>query len=226
MRRIVVMNSKGGCGKTTVATNLASYYSARGYVTALYDLDPQASGERWSRLRPEENNDVASVAGYQKLSSGITRTWQYRVPPTTERIIIDTPAGTNRAELAEQVRGVDAILIPVMPSSIDTFAAADFIRDLLLAGKTRSHGIRVGIVANRIKENTVAFHNLERFLQTLQIPMVAQLRDTQNYVHAAEQGLGVHELYQSRTRKDLLAWRKIYQWLEAEDPEQVPAYRL
>lgn len=220
------MNSKGGCGKTTVATNLASYYRAQGFVATLYDLDPQASGERWSRLRPEENGEVQTIAGYQSVSSGVTRSWQYRIPPQTERIIIDTPAGTNRMELAEQVRNVHAILIPVMPSSIDTFAAADFIRDLLLVGKTRSHGIRVGIVANRIKEGTRAFHNLERFLETLQIPMVAQLRDTQNYVHAAEQGLGVHELYQSRTRKDLLAWQKIFEWLETDSPDSIPAYRL
>ncbi len=217
VRRFIVMNSKGGCGKTTVATNLASYYRTRGLTTALYDLDPQGSSERWARLRPSDQGEVPGIAGYQSVPSSVTSTWLFRVPSGTERIIIDTPAAPDRTQLAEQVRGVDAILIPVMPSSIDTFAAADFIRDLLLLGKTRTHQTRVGIIANRVKEGTLAFQNLERFLLTLQIPVVAYLRDTQHYVHAAECGLGIHEMESSRTRKDVVAWTQIYNWLENDD---------
>ncbi len=217
VRRYIVMNSKGGCGKTTVATNLASYYRARGFTTALYDLDPQGSGERWARLRSSDHGDVPGIAGYQSVPSSVTSTWLFRVPSGTQRIIIDTPAAPDRTQLIEQARSVDAILIPVMPSSIDTFAAADFIRDLLLLGKTRSYQTRVGIIANRVKEGTRAFQNLERFLLTLQIPVVAHLRDTQHYIHAAECGLGIHEMETSRTRKDVVAWTQIYNWLETDD---------
>ncbi|MCG7961877.1 MAG: ParA family protein, partial [Candidatus Thiodiazotropha taylori] len=47
MKRLLILNSKGGCGKTTIATNLAGYYASAGTPTALFDYDPQGSSHRW-----------------------------------------------------------------------------------------------------------------------------------------------------------------------------------
>lgn len=221
VRRIVIINGKGGCGKTTVATNLATWYASRDYHPALFDHDPQTSSMRWLRMRPPDQPKVHGVSVQTRQKLGVTRSWHLRVPPETRRIINDTPAGLAGLDIVDQVRDADCILIPVLPSSIDIEAGADFIRDLLLLGKVRSAGIRVGIIANRIKTRTVALQALERFLRSLRIPVVARFRDTQNYLHAAEQGLGIGELRHSHAlRKELAQWNALFEWVEETDIRQ------
>lgn len=219
-RRIVVINGKGGCGKTTVSTNLAVWYAHAGYHPALFDHDPQTSSTRWLNARPQAMPAVHGVSVQERQRLGVTRSWHLRVPPETRRIINDTPAGVAGLEIADHVEGADVILIPVLPSSIDIEAGADFIRDLLLKAKIRRdhRGARVGIIANRTKEHTVALQSLERFLQTLRIPVVARLRDTQSYLHAAEQGLGIREM-RNRSRaveRELKSWQELVEWLEGD----------
>jgi len=214
--RIVVLNAKGGCGKTTVATNLASLYARRGFGTALFDCDPQGSSMRWLRLRGEALPTIHGVAAYQPGPMNVTRTWLLRVPQETQRVIVDSPAGLKHRELAEHVRNVDVILVPVVPSPIDTFATADFIRDLLLVGHVRAPHTRIGIVANRAKANTLALGALHRFLDRLNIPVVAELRDTQHYLRAVERGVGVHELDERRAEPDRAPWQRMADWVEGQ----------
>ena len=209
MRRIIVMNSKGGCGKTTISTNLASYYAANGFRTALLDYDPQGSSTTWLNLR-QDLPDIHGIAAFKNTDANVTRAWQLRVPPHYERAIIDTPAGLTGTDLVKQVQGVDTIIIPVVPSLLDIHATADFIRDLLLIGHTRSQKIRIGIIANRVKANTQALNRLQRFLQQLDIPVLAYLRDTQNYLHATEKGAGIHET----SERDSETWEKVLHWIE------------
>lgn len=214
-RRIAVMNPKGGCGKTTLATNLASRYAAGGLAPALFDYDPLGASVRWLRSRPGTRPAVHGVSAHGNGQGGVTRSWQLRVPAGTRRIIHDTPAGLERLQILERIEGLDAILVPVLPSPMDISATADFIRDLLLVGKLRTRRIRVGIVPNRVKSNTRAFRALERFLGTLDIPIVGQVRDTQNYVAAAQAGVGIHELPRQRDSRDTHCWSHIVEWLEA-----------
>jgi chromosome partitioning protein len=218
MRRILVLNTKGGCGKTTIATNLASLYASRGLRTALFDYDPQGSSTSWLEQRPDNLPAIHGVRAAQANLGSLTRSWQLRVPPETERVIIDTPAGLDRSSLLEQLRGIDNILVPITPSAIDIRAAAYFIQELLLTNRvTRA---RVGIVANRVRENALSLQALERFLTSLHIPIIARLRDTQNYVRAAEAGAGVHELELYNARTEMPRWRKILDWLETEPAKQ------
>lgn len=171
MRRIVVMNTKGGCGKTTITTNLVSYYASRGYNTALFDYDVQGSSTHWLKQRSLEYPPIHGVQAFRQ-SLGVTRAWQTRVPPGTQRLVLDTPASMDRLELMERVRGADVILIPVLPSPIDTHAAANFIRDLMLIAKLRSDRTRIGIIPNRVRESTLGFQALQRFLRSLNIHLV------------------------------------------------------
>ncbi|MBD3610044.1 MAG: AAA family ATPase [Gammaproteobacteria bacterium] len=212
-QRILVVNAKGGCGKTTVATNLASYF-ARQYSTLLVDQDPQGSSMRWLSQRMDNLPKIVGMkggdAGYRP---NVTRAWLMQ-NPLYQKTIIDAPAGVAGHALAKLVAQVDTILIPVQPSPIDISATADFIRDLLLDGKIRQHGIRLGIVANRVKANTRIYHTLRRFLKTLGLPFVGILRDTQNYVRAVDEGLGIHDLPSSQTEADVEQWKTVINWLQ------------
>jgi chromosome partitioning protein len=217
-QRILVLNSKGGCGKTTIATNLASFYASAGYVTALVDHDPQASSMRWLGLRPKEKTEVYGVPAYERPRTGVTMSWHRRVLPGTDRVVIDAPAGVMGQPLQEFIRSVDTVLVPVLPSPIDIHAATRFIEDLLLVGKVRSFGVNVAVIANRVKKNTLVYQSLERFLTTLKLPFITSLRDTQSYVRASARGIGIYEMWDQRVQEDKTQWQPLIDWLEHLEP--------
>ena len=213
MQRIVVLNPKGGSGKTTLATNLAAYYATQGRNTALMDSDPQGSSSRWLGKRAGNLPAIHLIAAYEK-SLRVTRSFLLRAPPGTERIIVDTPAAIPAQVMPEFVRDADAILVPVLPSDIDIHACSRFIADLLLVARVRPSENRIGVIANRTRRNTLALDRLLRFLATLQIPVITTLRDSHNYLRAAEGGHGVHEMKSYLVREDLDSWQPLIDWLE------------
>lgn len=224
MHRILVLNAKGGCGKSTIATNLAGYYASQGRSTVLLDYDPQGSSMRWLSLRDAERPSIHGIAAFQRRRD-VTRAFQMRLPAEAEVVIMDAPAGVAGLTLAEYVQRVDTILLPVLPSPIDIHAAAHFVQDLLLVGKARAVGTRIAVVANRVRENNLIYKDLERFLSTLKLPLVTVLRDSQNHIRAAEQGLGIHEMDPLRTAKDLERWSSLTAWLD-EAAELLGPHRL
>lgn len=221
MQRIVIVNPKGGSGKTTIATNLAASFAARGQRPALMDLDRQASSMRWLKKRPDDRALIHGIAGFAP-SGAVTRSWQLRVPAECDVLIVDTPAALDTQYLPEVTRGADAILVPVMPSDIDIHAAAKCIADLLLVAKIRRADERIGIIANRVRSNTLIFQALMRFLNSLDIPLIATLRDTQNYVRAVESGAGIHEMPQWQVKQDLEHWERLTGWLLGKRADEDP----
>jgi chromosome partitioning protein len=214
MKKIVVLNPKGGSGKTTIATNLAACYAVHGERPALMDMDPQASSTRWLRKRPGDEPVIHGIAAFER-SATVTRSWQMRVPAECRTVVIDTPAAIDPHALPDLTRGVDAILVPVMPSDIDIHATAKCIADLLLVAKIRRSEKRIGIIANRVRMNTRVSQSLTRFLNSLDIPLIATLRDTQNYVRSAEIGSGVCEMPRWQVQQELPQWQQILSWLSA-----------
>ena len=212
MQRIVVLNSKGGSGKTTVATNLATRLAMLNRQPVLLDLDPQASSIGWLARRAGREPAIHGIAGFRRVTA-TTRSWHLRLPPQCEAVVVDTPAAIATQELPEVTRGADVILVPVTPSQIDIQATAKCIGDLLLVAKVRKTNTRVGIVANRVKANTLVARSLMRFIDSLDIPLVATLRDSQNYVHAVELGLGIFEMPDYQARQDTERWLDLLQWL-------------
>jgi chromosome partitioning protein len=212
MRRIVVLNPKGGSGKTTIASNLAACYAANGDRPALMDLDPQGSSMRWLRKRPGDSPPIHGIAAFER-SAAVTRSWQTRVPRDCGAVVIDTPAAIDPHALPDITRGADAVLVPVMPSEIDIHATAKCVADLLLVAKIRRSQRRIGIIANRVRSNTRVSQSLTRFLASLDIPLVATLRDTQSYVRSAETGLGIYEMPRWQVQQDLPQWQQILEWL-------------
>ncbi len=214
LNKIVILNPKGGCGKSTLVTNLAAHYANRYTTPAVMDYDPQGSTMAWLERRPAERPAIHGIAAYKK-SMQATRSWQLRVPSDTKILLIDSPASFNHDDLRELTRDSTSILVPVMPSSMDIHAASRCIADLLLVAKIDRRDRKLAVVANRTRKNTKSFGKLMRFLDSLGIPIIAVLRDTQNFVHSAEQGMGVCEMAPSRVRPDIEQMEKIVGWLDA-----------
>ncbi len=221
MQRIVVLNPKGGSGKTTIAINLASYLASHGHAPVLMDFDPQGSSVRWVKKRKPTQPAIHVIAAFEK-DTRTTRAFQLRVPEVTTHVIIDTPAAIEARQLPEMTRDADKILVPVLPSDIDIHTCSRCIRDLLLVGKIRREDDRIGVIANRVRRNTLTYQSLIRFLHTLGIPIVATIRDSQNYVRAAELGVGVHEMKNYVAHEDVEQWRPLVDWLARPRGGQAP----
>jgi chromosome partitioning protein len=207
MRHILVTNAKGGCGKSTIATNLAAYYASEGFATALADYDPQGSAVAWLEQRPEECAPITAIRGFE---SGLRS-----VPRNAEYVIIDSPARSHGRELTDLVRRAETILVPVLPSPIDMKAASTFVQELLDVGKVADKKARVALVANRVKENTLIFDELDQYLSHLKVPYIATLREAQNYIRAYQRGLGIHELPPYLAWPDWEQWDPLLEWLDS-----------
>lgn len=208
MRKIMVLNSKGGCGKSTIATNLASYfaYYEEKNVT-LVDFDPQGSSLDWLKAR---SPDAAAIHGINALTESV------RFPKDTDIVIMDVPGRVEGKELASLVKRAETIIIPVLPSPIDIRAAANFIKELLTSGRVSRNETKVAVIANRVRENTLSYHALHAFLKSLKIPFITTLRDTQNYIHAEDKGIGIFEMAPSRVWQDLEQWDPLIKWLRSK----------
>ena len=205
MKRILVVNPKGGCGKTTITTNLASYYALWEVPVALIDLDPQQSSLEWLEQRSSSLNPIVGIDGsHGKLT----------VEKDIQRVIMDAPARTTLSQLKKLLEQSDEVIIPVLPSPIDIRAVGHFVGELLMDKMLAK--VRVGLVANRVRENTLIYSNLEQFLGKLKIPMVTHLRDTQNYIRAADGGLGIFEMAPYLVDKDMDNWKPLINWIEKD----------
>lgn len=220
MRRYIVVNAKGGSGKTTVATNLAACLALRGWYTTLLDYDPQYSSLAWLKCRDQPNTPVHGVAAYEPSRSPLSGAWQTRVPRGTQRIVVDTPAGLRAVDLLGRLMAHDTLVLPVQPSAIDIRAAADFIRDLILITKVKYQQRQLAIVPNRVRRTRASFETLNRFLNSQNIPVLEYLRDSQYYPLAYERGIGVAELEESHARADAMQWQTILDWLETGATDQ------
>ncbi|MGH8249312.1 MAG: AAA family ATPase [Steroidobacteraceae bacterium] len=222
MLRIVLLNPKGGSGKSTIATGIAAMYAACGFRPVLMDFDPQGSSSRWLERRPSELPHIQGIAAYAR-ALGVTRSFQLRVPQGIDRVIVDTPAALPPPQFNEHVRNADAVLVPVMPSDADIHACSRCIGHLLISGKIKRREHRLGVIANRVKPNTIIFRTLMRFLDQMQIPIVTTFRDSQNYIFAGEQGLGLHDMNPARVHPDLEQWDALWAWLESRQRFAQPA---
>ena len=208
MRTILVLNAKGGCGKSTISTNLASYYAwEKEQKVVLADYDPQGSSMAWLEARGEEWPEIQGVAA-----------WKDPVRPArdTDVVVIDAPARVHGTELTQLVRKAETILFPVLPSPIDMRAATAYMQELQSTGRVQRGEVKIGVVANRVRENTIIFNELYDFLRKLKLPYVATLRDTQNYIKAEERGVGIYEMAPSQVWQDIENWEPLVKWMNSK----------
>ncbi len=212
MNTTLVINSKGGSGKTTITTNLASYFAAQNVPTTIMDYDPQGSSLHWLRARPGPGAKIYGAnAAPQK--GGRIRSVEMHVPADTQQLLIDAPAGTSGLLLQEMLSKADGILIPVAPSAIDIHATANFVRDLLLVGRIRTRNIQLAVVANRVRSSMPVYQPLERFLNSLGLPFLTRISDSDVYVKAAEAGIGIFEMTPSAAAAECAEFMPIVEWV-------------
>jgi len=215
MNTTLVINSKGGSGKTTITTNLASYFASRDIPTTVMDYDPQGSSLHWLGACSRSGKRLYGAnAAPQK--GGRIRSVEMHVPADTRQLIIDAPAGASGLLLQEMLGRSDCILIPVAPSAIDIHATANFVRDLLLVGRIRTRNIQLAVVANRVRSSMPVYQPLERFLNSLGLPLLARVSDSDVYVRAAEAGIGIFEMTPSAAAAECAEFMPIVEWVERQ----------
>lgn len=207
LRSFLIANPKGGCGKTTLATNLAGYFARQGRRVMLGDIDRQQSAREWLRLRP---------AGLPPIHNwDIEPGEPARPPKDTTHVVLDTPAGLHGKKLDVVVKSIHRVIVPLQPSIFDILATRAFLDVLLEEKAVRNQKTFVAIVGMRVDARTRAAHELERFVEGLDVPVLGFLRDTQLYVQAAAHGLTLFDLSPVRTEKDLPQWQGIIDWVDA-----------
>lgn len=202
---IVVANPKGGVGKSTLSTNIAGYMAQAGHAVMLGDVDRQQSARTWLSLRPA---NLPTITSWEQTHDEVVRP-----PKGTTHAVLDTPAGLHGKRLDEVMKLADKVLVPLQPSIFDIHATHAFVRELL--ARRRGDKVSVAIVGMRVREGTISADQLRSFLETLQVPLLGFLRDTQNYVHLAARGLTLWDVAPSRVERDLEQWQPLLQWLDA-----------
>lgn len=213
LHKIVILNPKGGSGKTTLATNLASYFAMSGPPPTLLDRDPLGYSMRWLNRRPHNAPKIHGAAPAVLNGERFDRAEAHAAPGSAQ-LIVDLPAGIPDDQLYHHTIDADSILIPVMPSEIDIYSASRFIAALLLVAQHDRRNRNLAIVANRTRANTRSYKMLMRFLTSLEIPIIAKLRDSQNFVFAAAEGIGIYEMPAYRVKKDIEQMDPLVSWLE------------
>lgn len=199
-----------------IATNLAAAYASARRHTVLMDCDPQGSSQRWMAQRTASMEHLLVqplIPGERQLGY----LWTLRIPPRTEVLVVDAPAGIDGGQLGELVRRCDHLIVPVLPSSLDVAATQDFLERLERLPDVRSKRVRVGLIANRLKANTIAGRELLAELQRCRYPLIASLREAQAFVQAAARGRGLIEFDTAQCRELTDGIRTLLRWLPALD---------
>ena len=201
---VVVANPKGGVGKSTLATNIAGLFASQGHAVILGDADRQQSSGLWLNLRPP----AARPIGTWELTPDLIA----RPPKGTTHVVLDTPAGLHGWRFKDVMKLATHVFVPLQPSIFDIFATRQFLDEL--AGLKAASSVRVGVVGMRVDARTIAADKLHEFVDSLGLPVLGYLRDTQNYVHLAARGLTLFDVNPARVQKDLEQWQAIARWLD------------
>lgn len=206
MKTILVASSKGGVGKTTVATQLAAQAAIDGLNTVLVDADPQGSSTRWAERRADLSSAVLPIDGTRKA-------WQKRIPEDAQRVFIDAPAGAMAGELEGFLDVADAVVVPVPPSALDIEATVPFLNAIAKHPRVRKGELPVALVGNKLKPWTNASQQAMDVLRQWGVPLVAELRDSQSYVLLTGLGRSLFDYQSASVRQHQEDWAPLLRWL-------------
>jgi chromosome partitioning protein len=202
---VVVANPKGGVGKSTLSTQIAGYFASQGHAVMLGDTDRQQSSRLWLSLRPPAARPISTWdVGDDQL---------VKPPKGTTHVVLDTPAGLHGKRLKEVLKLADKVIVPLQPSVFDIFATRAFLDEL--AASAQAAKTQIGIVGMRVDERTRAADQLHTFVNSLGLPVVGFVRDTQNYIQLPARGLTIFDVARSRVERDLAQWESISRWLDS-----------
>jgi len=210
---VVIANPKGGVGKSTLSTNVAGYFASQGHAVMLGDADRQQSSRLWLGLRPEAARPIHAWDIGPDLVA--------KPPKGTSHVVLDTPAGLHGWRFKDVMKMADKIIVPLQPSVFDIFATRAFL-DVLVSNQ-HAMKAQIGFVGMRVDSRTIAADKLVEFVESLGLPVLGYLRDTQNYVHLAARGLTLFDVAPSKVERDLEQWKPLCQWLDQTGtPTQTP----
>lgn len=208
MKTILIANSKGGAGKTTLATNLASYLATSGLTVLLNDLDRQQSSAQWLSRRPADLPIIHSYNAHNKAKLK-DNVW----------VISDTPAGLRDEKLSDAVKQADCVIVPIQPSAFDIGASSDFLDRLAEEKAIRKNKTFVALVGMRVNSRTHAAATLAEFMQHTGFPVLTYLRNAQVYATAAELGIGLFDMRPSLVAQDMEQWTPLLAWINEATAE-------
>ena len=208
MRAILVANPKGGCGKTTLATNLAGYLASQNHRVVMWDLDQQKSSLSWLALRSSELPTITRL-GLERGEASQS------IMEKNDWLVLDSPAGIHGKNLSHALKLAHKILVPIQPSVFDMVTTRDFIDRLMEEKTIQRHKAFIGIVGMRVDPRTRAASTLEQFLSQYNLPILAYLRDTMVYVNSAFNGKSIFDLPFHQAERDLKQWQPLTEWLKA-----------
>lgn len=210
MISVLVANAKGGCGKTTVATNLASAFANAGLRTALAEGDRQRSSLRWLARRPAE---AAPIEALDWRGAAEKR------PRKLDRLVIDAGSGLGSKRVQEFLRRADLLVMPVLPSFFDEAATRRFLKRVDRLKPIRSGRKPVAVVANRVRKGTRAAAELESFLAGVGHEAAARLASRAIYQEVARLGLGIFDVAPSRRAEVVADWISLVRLVERSGDE-------
>jgi chromosome partitioning protein len=210
MRRIMVMNAKGGCGKTTLATNIAGHYASKGKRVTLVDFDPQGCSMDWLSKRRKH---VPAIRGIHARDPG------RHFSENSDVMVFDAPARVHGGELGQLLKITQTVVLPVLPSPIDIDAAKSFLKELQSSTAYKKKQVKVGLIANRVRDNTEMSYELDSFLDKKRLPYVAYLREAMNYIRAFQRGLAVSELPPYLAKQDWKQQKMLFDWLDSAESQ-------
>ncbi|TBR35796.1 MULTISPECIES: ParA family protein [Dyella] len=209
MLTVLVASSKGGCGKSTLVTQLASHWAQDGKNTAIVDADRQGSSFRWAARRADNVPGVLALEGGRRALD--------KIPSDTQRVLIDTPAGSHEKDLEPYLEQADVILVPALPSTFDMDATFAFLEHLQQIPRVKRGKLPVGVVGNRLKPWTNASQDaMTQLAEGSPFPVVAQLRDSQAYVLLTALGKGIFDYASENVRSHQEDWKQLLRWIKRQ----------
>ena len=205
MLRVLITNIKGGCGKTTIATNLAAAFAVGGFATGLAEVDRQRSSLSWLKLRDGHARPIQGLDWRKQVGE---------IPPGLRRLVIDAPANLRMRHVDDLISESDLVVVPVLASVFDEGSTQRFLAKLDELKPIRKGRKTMALVANRLRPRSKATQRLESFLERLGQPIAARLGDRAIYGELAVQGLSIFDIDGQQARPVREEWRPLLNAIE------------
>lgn len=199
MSIISILNPKGGCGKTTISTNLARALHDRGHSVLIVDSDPQGSARDWHAANEDNPIELVALDRPNNVKTLTSMAANY------DFVVIDGAAKLEDM-IAAAIKVSDFILIPVQPSPYDIWAASDLV-DFIKARQEVTDGVPLAsFVVSRVVDGTRLGGDVRAALDEYALPVCkATITQRQVYPQTASEGLTVFDADNAKAKAETTA---------------------